>query len=63
MVPPSVQLLLKRAIEFRAGSGLAGITIGSLKLVRREVLQHRQNPSGDCQHRTRLCLPTGHYLK
>ena len=32
MVPPSVQLMLKRAIEFRAGSGLAGITIGSLTI-------------------------------
>ena len=32
MVPPSVQLMLKRAIAFRAGSGLAGITIGSLTI-------------------------------
>ena len=31
-VPPSVQLMITRAISFRAGSGLAGITIGSLKL-------------------------------
>ena len=39
-VPPSVQLMIKRAISFRSGSGgLAGITIGSLKLDVREVLQ------------------------
>ena len=31
-VPPSVQLMITRAISFRAGSGLAGITIGSLTL-------------------------------
>ena len=31
-VPPSVQIMISRAISFRAGSGLAGITIGSLKL-------------------------------
>ena len=31
-VPASVRLLISRAIAFRAGSGLAGITIGSLKL-------------------------------
>ena len=31
-VPASVLLMLNRAIEFRAGSGLSGLTIGSLKL-------------------------------
>ena len=31
-VPASVRLMLKRAIEFRAGSGLGDITIGSLKI-------------------------------
>ena len=32
MVPPSVQLMLKRAIEFRAGSGVGDLTIGSLTI-------------------------------
>ena len=31
-VPASVQLLIERAIAFRAGSGLGDITIGSLKI-------------------------------
>ena len=31
-VPASVQLMVKRAIAFRAGSGLGDITIGSLKI-------------------------------
>ena len=31
-VPPSVLLMIERAIAFRAGSGLAGITIGSLTI-------------------------------
>ena len=31
-VPASVRLLIERAIAFRAGSGLAGITIGSLTI-------------------------------
>ena len=31
-VPDSVQLMVERAIEFRAGSGLSGLTIGSLKM-------------------------------
>ena len=31
-VPPSVRLMIERAIAFRAGSGLAGITIGSLTI-------------------------------
>ena len=32
LVPPSILLMLKRAIEFRAGAGLGNIGIGSLKL-------------------------------
>ena len=32
LVPASIQLMLKRAIEFRAGAGLGDIAIGSLKL-------------------------------
>ena len=32
MVPASIQLMLKRSIEFRAGAGLGNIGIGSLKL-------------------------------
>ena len=31
-VPASVQLMLERAIEFRAGSGLTGLTIGTLQM-------------------------------
>ena len=31
-VPPSVRLMIERAIRFRAGSGLGDITIGSLKI-------------------------------
>ena len=31
-VPASVQLMVERAIDFRAGSGLDGFTIGSLKI-------------------------------
>ena len=31
-VPPSVRLMVERAVAFRAGSGLGGITIGSLKI-------------------------------
>ena len=31
-VPASVQHMIERAIEFRSGSGLAGFTIGSLKV-------------------------------
>ena len=31
-VPPSVRLMIERAIAFRAGSGLGDISIGSLKL-------------------------------
>ena len=31
-VPASVQLMLSRAVEFRAGSGLAGFTVGGLKI-------------------------------
>ena len=31
-VPPSVRLMVERAVAFRAGSGLAGFTIGSLKI-------------------------------
>ena len=31
-VPPSVQLMIERAVAFRAGSGLGDIGIGSLKL-------------------------------
>ena len=31
-VPASVQLMVNRAVKFRAGSGLADLTIGSLKL-------------------------------
>ena len=31
-VPPSVQLMIERAISFRAGSGLGNIGIGSLKI-------------------------------
>ena len=31
-VPPSVRLMIQRAVRFRAGSGLAGIEIGSLKI-------------------------------
>ena len=31
-VPPSVRLMIERAIRFRAGSGLGDITIGTLKL-------------------------------
>ena len=31
-VPASVKLMLERAVAFRAGSGLGGITIGSLKI-------------------------------
>ena len=31
-VPPSVRLMIERAIAFRAGSGLGDITIGSLKI-------------------------------
>ena len=32
LVPPSIQFMLKRAIEFRAGSGVGDIAIGSLKI-------------------------------
>ena len=32
LVPASIQLMLKRAIEFRAGAGLGDISIGSLTL-------------------------------
>ena len=31
-VPASIQLLVSRAVRFRAGSGLGDITIGSLKI-------------------------------
>ena len=31
-IPPSVQLMVERAVEFREGSGLAGFTISSLKI-------------------------------
>ena len=31
-VPASVRLMIERAVAFRAGSGLGGITIGSLKI-------------------------------
>ena len=31
-VPASVQFMVERAVAFRAGSGLGGITIGSLKI-------------------------------
>ena len=31
-VPPSVQLMIERAVAFRQGSGLAGFTIGSIKI-------------------------------
>ena len=31
-VPASVRLMIERAVEFRAGSGLADIAIGSLKI-------------------------------
>ena len=31
-VPPSVRLMVEKAVAFRAGSGLAGFTIGSLKV-------------------------------
>ena len=31
-VPASILLMLTRAVEFRAGSGLAGLTIGSLQM-------------------------------
>ena len=31
-VPPSIQLLVNRAIAFRAGSGVGDLTIGSLKI-------------------------------
>ena len=31
-VPAAVKLMLERAVAFRAGSGLGGITIGSLKI-------------------------------
>ena len=31
-VPASVQLMVERAVAFRAGSGLGGLTIGSLKV-------------------------------
>ena len=31
-VPPSVRLMIERAIRFRAGSGVADLTIGSLKI-------------------------------
>ena len=31
-VPASVRLMVERAVAFRAGSGLGGITIGSLKI-------------------------------
>ena len=31
-VPPSVRLMVERAVAFRAGSGLAGFTIGSIKI-------------------------------
>ena len=31
-VPPSVQLMIQRAVRFRAGSGLGNIEIGSLKI-------------------------------
>ena len=32
LVPASIQLMLKRAIEFRAGSGVGDLSIGSLKI-------------------------------
>ena len=32
LVPPSIQFMLKRAIEFRAGSGVGDLSIGSLKI-------------------------------
>ena len=32
LVPPSVQLMVERAVSFRAGSGVGDIAIGSLKL-------------------------------
>ena len=31
-VPPSVRLMIERAIEFRAGSGVGDLTIGSLTI-------------------------------
>lgn len=32
LVPPSVQLMISKAIDFRAGSGLGNLTIGSLTM-------------------------------
>ena len=32
LVPPSVKLMVERAVAFRAGSGVGDITIGSLKI-------------------------------
>ena len=43
-VPASVRLMVERAIEFRAGSGLAGFSIGSLKINVAESYETDQLP-------------------
>ena len=44
-VPASVQLMVERAIAFRAGSGLGDLRIGSFVDVLGRLLQNRQNPA------------------
>ena len=59
-VPASVQLMVERAVEFRAGSGLAGFTIGSLQMDVADSYKTDALPPRDYRHRSRMVLSTGH---
>ena len=61
-VPASILLMLTRAVEFRAGSGLGDLKIGSLDgTLRTRLLRHRRDPQRNCQHRPQLGLQTGDF--
>ena len=56
-VPASVQFMVERAVAFRAGSGLGGITIGSLKINVAPSYSTDLIPPEIAGHWPRLCLP------